>query len=124
MGDKLFPSEEKTTNEEKDEDSDSFEIRLKDSTAFDQAISALHKAVRRGLEEDALVLAVDLYESNFGAALAKRVIVIGSEDVGLADPAAVAQACIYATTWLALRKDQKHQPDMLLLALAVMVQTL
>jgi replication-associated recombination protein RarA len=100
---------------------DEFVIRLKDGSFFSEAISGLQKCIRRGWEADALVLALGLYDSGYGAALARRIPVVASEDIGLAAPDVVAHVCTLCSTWLSIRKDQKHQPDHLLLSLAVML---
>jgi replication-associated recombination protein RarA len=100
---------------------DDYVILLKDGTPFAECLSGLQKAIRRGWEREALIFALGLYDSGFGAALARRVGVIAAEDVGLADPVVAAQACVFSSTWLAIRKDQKHQPDVLLLALGVLL---
>jgi replication-associated recombination protein RarA len=100
---------------------DEFVIRLKDGSFFSDAISGLQKSIRRGWEAEALVLALGLYDSGYGAALARRIPVVAAEDIGLAAPDVVAQACTLCATWLAIRKDQKHQPADLLLLMAVML---
>jgi replication-associated recombination protein RarA len=48
--------------------------------------SAIQKAIRRGLEEEAMYWAVELWRSNFDEYLWKRLRIISSEDVGLACP--------------------------------------
>jgi hypothetical protein len=109
-------------SEKSDDSDDEYVIRLKDgTTVFGEAISALQKFIRRGMEREAVTILLGLVDSGFGAAASRRIVVVASEDIGLADPAAVAQACILATSWLAIRKDQKHQPDPLPLALATML---
>lgn len=111
-----FSSEEGSVSEE-----DDYVIRLKDGTVFGEAISAYQKFVRRGMEREAVTVLLALVDSGFGAAAARRIPVVAAEDIGLADSAAVSQACTLAMTWLAIRKDQKHQPDALPLALATML---
>ena len=51
-----------------------------------EAISWLQKAWRRGLDEDALWVAAELDKSGYGSWVWKRLKVICSEDVGLAEP--------------------------------------
>jgi len=55
---------------------------------FGLATSALQKLIRRGDEENAIGMALELYEVA-PHYLAKRLLVIASEDVGLADPQTV-----------------------------------
>ncbi len=105
-----------------DVDDDRFVIRLRDNTMYDEVISGLQKMVRRGLEREALVLALGLFDSGYGMALAKRLPIIAGEDVGLAAPDVVAQVCILSSTWIILKKESaKYQPDGLPLMMAVML---
>jgi hypothetical protein len=125
MGEKLVSSQEKLGGEKADEDSDRFKIMLKDGTDATHVISGLQKMIRRGQEEDALVLAHALIDSNYGQWMAKRLIMVGAEDCGLADPNSVASVCTLCTTWMALKKEARtgHPPDALPLYMAVMLLT-
>ncbi len=51
-----------------------------------EVLSALQKSIRRGLEEDALFWATELYLSDYADHAWNRLLVISSEDVGLAAP--------------------------------------
>jgi len=67
-------------------------------------ISALQKFLRRGLEREAMEMAVELGHSSKGFAtwVANRLEIIAHEDVGLADPAVitlVATCCEQARRW-------------------------
>jgi replication-associated recombination protein RarA len=53
---------------------------------FDIAASSLQKCIRRGQEEDALYWACELSSSGFTQYVWRRLLVITSEDVGLAEP--------------------------------------
>lgn len=108
------------TGESEDDD---FVIRLDDGVDFLDASSALQKMIRRGLEEDALVVAVGLFDNGYGMALARRLPMIAAEDVGLAAPDVVARVCMFCMTWLTLKKEAgvKKMPDSLPLLLAVML---
>lgn len=55
---------------------------------FHEALSALQKCIRRGLEEDAVIFAMELEAFN-KTALWNRLKVIASEDIGPANPASV-----------------------------------
>lgn len=55
---------------------------------FHEALSALQKCIRRGLEEDAVIFAMELEAFN-KTALWKRLRVIASEDIGPANPPSV-----------------------------------
>ena len=52
--------------------------------AFHEVLSALQKSIRRGLEEDALFWATELYLSGYETQAWRRLCVIASEDVGIA----------------------------------------
>jgi replication-associated recombination protein RarA len=52
-----------------------------------EALSALQKSIRRGLEEDAIFWAHELYEVN-PTLLWRRLLIIASEDIGVASPSA------------------------------------
>lgn len=54
--------------------------------AFDEAASALQKSIRRGQEDDAVYWALELADSGYTAYVWRRLLVITSEDVGLAEP--------------------------------------
>jgi replication-associated recombination protein RarA len=53
---------------------------------FFEVSSALQKSIRRGLEDDAMYWAVELYNSNYDEYIWKRLKIISSEDIGLAEP--------------------------------------
>jgi replication-associated recombination protein RarA len=75
---------------------------------LDEVVSALQKSIRRGLSDDAAFWAVELNESGFGAWAWRRLTVIASEDVGLADPmAAVVVHALFANADLLRR----HRPS-------------
>jgi replication-associated recombination protein RarA len=58
-----------------------------------EVLSALQKAIRRGLEEDALFWATELYKSGMGGQCWNRLLVMVSEDIG------VAESHLPATIW-------------------------
>lgn len=58
---------------------------------FFEVASALQKAIRRGIEDDAMFWAVELYESNYQNYVWKRLIIMCSEDVGLGEPSCIVQ---------------------------------
>lgn len=69
---------------------------------FYEASSAFQKCIRRGLEDEAMQFAVELHEGGFGEYLWKRMRVVASEDVGLADP----MACVIIRTLYENWKEQ------------------
>lgn len=65
---------------------------------FGIAVSSLQKLIRRGDEENAIGMALEIY----GSAphyLMKRLLVIASEDIGLADPMTVQAVNVLALGW-------------------------
>jgi len=70
------------------ENQDKWEQRLKSGHDFAETTSALQKDIRRGNEENALFWALDIATSGYQRHLWKRLQVIASEDIGLADPQA------------------------------------
>jgi replication-associated recombination protein RarA len=88
-----------------------------------ECASAMQKCIRRGLERDALFWATELDRSNFGEYVWKRLRIIASEDVGLADPQAALLIRALYDNWRDQRKkdDTKHAPERLFLVHAVML---
>lgn len=66
-----------------------FELRTKNNLPLDQCVSALQKAIRRGLEDRALYFMQELIDSGFVNYFWRRMSVIVLEDVGLSDPQSV-----------------------------------
>lgn len=52
---------------------------------LDEAVSALQKTIRRGMADEAIWWTIEMNESGFGAYAWRRLMVIVSEDIGLAD---------------------------------------
>jgi len=85
--------------------------------------SAMQKCIRRGLEPDALFWATELDRSGFAEYTWKRLRIIASEDVGLAEPHVVSTVRALYENWCDQRKkdDTRHAPERLFLVHAVMV---
>jgi replication-associated recombination protein RarA len=77
-----------------------------------ELLSAFQKSVRRGLEDDALYWGVQLYRNtNQEAGMAfNRLVVMASEDIGLADPQAALLIHSLHNFWRNMPKD-KRWPD-------------
>jgi replication-associated recombination protein RarA len=88
-----------------------------------EVASALQKSIRRGLELDALFWATELDLSGYGEYCWKRLRIITSEDVGLAEPIlpAVIQALYEAWSDQKKKKDERHGPERLFLVHAVII---
>jgi replication-associated recombination protein RarA len=87
-----------------------------------EVASALQKCIRRGLADDALYWATELDLAGFGEYVFKRLVIIASEDVGLADPHACQIVAALRDSWRDQRKkdDKRHVPERLFLVHAVL----
>ena len=88
-----------------------------------ECTSALQKCIRRGLEEEALFWASELDLAGYGAYVWKRLRIIASEDIGLADPNLCVQVRALYENWIEQRKkkDARHLPERLFLIHAVLL---
>lgn len=82
---------------------------------FNEVASAFQKAIRRGLEEDALYWGTELDQAGYGEYAWKRMRIICSEDIGLAEPALPAVIRALYDNWVDQRKksDEKHTSERL-----------
>ena len=98
-----------------------YDITTKNGYDFFECSSAMQKCIRRGLEDDALFWAVELFESNFVEYVWKRLRIISSEDVGLACPGISGEiAALYQLHVLqAKHKEDKNRPQRLFLVHAI-----
>lgn len=87
-----------------------------------EVASAFQKCIRRGLEEDALFWATELDLAGYGEYVWKRLRIIVSEDIGLAEPGLAADLRALYDNWLDQRKkkDERHGPERLFLVHAVL----
>lgn len=81
---------------------------------FFEVSSAFQKSIRRCMEDEALYWAIELWNSNYKEYVWKRMLIIASEDVGLAEPTMPQQiwSLYQMYTFLAKKKD-KHSPEKL-----------
>ena len=88
---------------------------------FFECSSAMQKCIRRGLEDEALYWAVELYNSGYSEYVWKRLRIMSSEDVGLAEPAISSEIwalyCMFKEQ--AKKKEDKNEPQRLFLTHAV-----
>ena len=63
-----------------------YELKTKNGYDFFECSSAMQKSIRRGIEDEAIFWAVELFESNYAEYIWKRLRIISSEDVGLGEP--------------------------------------
>jgi MgsA AAA+ ATPase C terminal len=83
----------------------SWRPQLKSGVAFDEVISGIQKTIRRGMEREALILAHEMFDSGYHSALARRLLIIACEDVGLANPTVVSQVYSLCTGYIVSKKD-------------------
>ena len=76
---------------------------------FGEAASALQKSIRRGLEMDALYWAAQLDLAGYGKYVWRRLMVIASEDIGLADKEAVLRTYAHWQTWLEYGRNKGQE---------------
>jgi replication-associated recombination protein RarA len=87
-----------------------------------EVVSALQKCIRRGDEDGALYFGVDMYLSNYAEYAWKRMRIMVSEDIGLAEPNLPAnfEALYNSYTALAKKKDP-HAPEKLMFVHAILL---
>jgi replication-associated recombination protein RarA len=74
-----------------------------------ECTSALQKCIRRGLEEEALFWASELDLAGYGAYVFKRLRIIASEDIGIADPNVCTQIRALWENWTEQRKNKEDR---------------
>lgn len=74
---------------------------------FGEVTSSFQKSIRRGMEEDALYWAVELDKSGYGEYVWKRMRIISSEDIGLAEPFLPAVIRALYENWVQAHKKNK-----------------
>ena len=97
------------------------ELSTVDGYNIAEVASAMQKCIRRGLERDAVFWATELDRSNYGEYVFKRLRIIASEDIGLAEPLTALLIRSLYDNWRDQRKkdDAKHAPERLFLIHAV-----
>jgi replication-associated recombination protein RarA len=87
-----------------------------------EVASALQKAIRRSQPDEAAYWTAELDLSGYGEYAWKRLRIIASEDIGLAEPLLPAVLDGLYTTWTALRKKKEAaQPERLQLMHAALL---
>lgn len=72
---------------------------------FYDVLSALQKSIRRGLEDDSLFWATELYLSDYTDHAWQRFHVIAAEDIGLASPETISDIQALHNDWKTRKKD-------------------
>lgn len=98
------------------------QLRTKHGYPLDEVVSAFQKSLRRGLEEDALYWGAEMYVSGFEGHAWSRILIIGSEDVGVAEPGLPANLwALYQMYDHFKKKGNKHKPERLHFFHAIML---
>jgi replication-associated recombination protein RarA len=79
--------------------SKNYQILTRKNYDFFECSSAFQKSIRRGVEDDALFFGTELAGSGYANYLWKRMLVIASEDIGLADNNVVVQIQALYQNW-------------------------
>lgn len=90
---------------------------------FFQVASTIQKSIRRGDEDTAMYFTVEMFLSGYDEYVWKRLKIMCSEDVGLADPMMPANIQALYEMYIAQKKkkDEKHRPERLFLTHAVLL---
>lgn len=86
-----------------------------------ECVSAVQKMIRRGQEEDAIWFALELDQSGYSAWIWRRLKIVASEDVGIAEPLAALTVRALYENWLDERQRDKRAQGGLFLVHAVIV---
>ncbi len=77
----------------------SYQILTRKNYDFFECSSAFQKSIRRGVERDAIFFGTELAGSGYAQYLWKRMLIISSEDIGLANPNIVTQIQSLYQNW-------------------------
>lgn len=94
-------------------------LRTRQGHDLDVAVSALQKAIRRGQVDDAIYWVAEVSEGGYPAYVWRRLSVIVSEDVGIAEPHMPATIHALYETWK--ESKQQKRPNALTLFHAVIL---
>lgn len=98
------------------------QLTTKKGYNFFEATSAFQKAIRRSDEPVALYFAVEFFNSGYDEYLWKRIKVITSEDIGLADPNLISTVQFLHQSYSELKTGKKdNKPERLFLIHAVLL---
>lgn len=103
----------------------SWRPQLQSGSEYSEVVSGLQKMIRRNKEREALVLAHEMFDSGYHAAVARRLMIIAAEDIGLANPAVVAQVYSLCTGYIVAKKDSpsgKVEPLALIMSIILLAR--
>lgn len=100
-----------------------YEIKTINNYDFFECSSAMQKSIRRGLEDEAMFWAVELFNSNFHEYVWKRLRIMSSEDIGLAEPGISSEinSLYLMHKEQSKKKDDKNKPERLFLTHAILM---
>jgi replication-associated recombination protein RarA len=76
-----------------------YSAQTKDGHLIPECSSAFQKSVRRGMVDDAIYWAIQIYDLGFGKYVWKRLKIMVSEDVGIANPTLPANVYALSKMW-------------------------
>lgn len=90
---------------------------------FNEVSSSFQKSIRRGWEEDSLYWAAELDRSGYGEYVWKRIRIITSEDIGLAEPYLPATIRALYENWVQekKKKDERLFPERMYMVHAILL---
>jgi len=97
-----------------------FQILTRKNYDFFECSSAFQKSVRRGIEKDALFFGTELAGSGYAEYLWKRIMVIASEDIGLADNNVAVQVQAIYQNWKIIAA-KKHNEGIIPITHAILL---
>ena len=98
-----------------------FKLFTKKGYDFFEVSSAFQKSVRRNMEEEACYWATELYNSGYDKYLWKRILIITSEDVGIAEPFMPATIKALHDTYFHLKAEKGGDQIRLMLFHAIIL---
>src|SRR5258708_6977506 len=80
-----------------------------DGIPMDQVVSGLQKMIRRGLEKEAIIFGRAIFLQGFEKYLAKRLVVIAYEDIGIGNPELTQLIYTTVQAWLWINETAKQK---------------
>lgn len=99
----------------------SYEVKTRKEYDFYECSSAFQKSIRRGNEKDALFFGFELYASGYSKYIWKRMLIIASEDIGLADDSVAVKLNALHSNWCAISDGGGGNGDSIPFIHAVMI---
>jgi len=91
-----------------------YRIETKKGYDFFEVSSSMQKCIRRGMEDEACYWAYELYQSGYEKYIWKRLLIITSEDIGLANPYTITMVKNLCDTFWYLRQNGVKGDEVLL----------